>query len=99
MENDRTVFKEAVKRLLEMYQNKGSMITWPFTNPGFRTALQEIGSLESTRFPLNRFINQRFFVTRPTALEVSEESAWEMSGKNLTELNSWYLTPSDSDIY
>ena len=92
--NDRLVFKEAVRRLLSLYQDKGSIITWAFTSPGFRKALQEIGFLESTKFPLNRLINQRYFVSRPTDLDVSKESAWEISRKNLTELNSWYLVPS-----
>jgi len=96
--NDRTVFKEAVKDLIDKYQEKASIITWAFTSSSFRMALQEIGFLESTSYPLNRLINQRFFVTRPSTLEVSEESAWEMLGRNLMELNSWYLTPSDSDI-
>lgn len=97
-DNNQILFKEAILKITEKYKNKDTVFTWAFTSPEFRSALREIGFLESTRFPFNRWIRKRFFLTQPTGIEVNDSNVWEINGKNITNLGSWYITPSSCDI-
>ena len=96
--NDPAVFRNAILELIDVYSEKSSLITWAFTEPRYQTTLSEMGFLESTKYPLNKFVTQRTFVSRPTMLDVDNETHWAINDKNISHLSSWYLTPSDSDI-
>jgi len=94
-----SIFKEAVIKIIEKYKDKDTVFTWAFTSPEFRSALREIGFLESTRFPFNRWVRKRFFITRPTAMEIDDNNKlWEINGKSISNPDSWYITPSSCDI-
>jgi hypothetical protein len=53
--------------------------------------------MESTKFPLKDYVTQRTFVTRPTNLD-EDGRQWYLSGTDISQLDSWYLTPFDTDI-
>lgn len=95
--NDLAVFSEAINRLVDEYKEKSSLMTWAFTVPELHNQLKSRGFLESTKFPLKDYITQRTFVTRPNNLD-EDGYQWRMSGTDISELSSWYLTPSDTDI-
>ena len=97
-DNNPILFKEAILKIIEEYKDKDTVFTWAFTSPEFRSALKEIGFLESTRFPFNRWVRKRFFLTRPTNIEIDDIKLWEINGKSITNLDSWYITPSNCDI-
>jgi len=94
--NDLTVLSEAIEQLANEYRQKSSLMTWAFTVPEIHNYLRGRGFLESTRFPLKDYVTQRTFVTRPTNLE--DDTQWIIWGADISKLESWYLTPSDTDI-
>lgn len=97
-DDDPILFKESILKIIEEYKNKDTIFTWAFTSPEFRSALREIDFLESTKFPFNRWVRKRYFLTQPTSIEVDDSKLWEINGKNITNLDSWYITPSSCDI-
>ena len=95
--NDLVVFSEAIAKLVDKYRKKSSLMTWAFTVPEFHNYLKGRGFMESTKFPLKDYVTQRTFVTRPTNLD-EDGRQWYLSGTDISQLDSWYLTPSDTDI-